>query len=251
VTFNVEAQGKVSNEALVVDDCTYLHAIASASGPAALTYTLTVPVVGVTMYALALNTSGTGLGTTLGAGTYTSGQTVTVSATARAGSTFGGWIGPDAAECSTGTVVMTANKSCTAIMTAIVANVVSVPNVVGLTQAAASNAITGAGLTVGVMTTQDSTTVAAGNVISEGPLAGTRVTTQSPVNLVLAANRAICDPNGDARVDLRDILIITAALTKPSSGPFDPRDPDRNGTINARDVAKCISMCTRSFCALK
>jgi hypothetical protein len=251
VTFNVEAQGKVSNEAPVVDNCTYLHAIASASGPAALTYTLTVPVVGVTMYALALNTSGTGLGTTLGAGTYTSGQTVTVSATARAGSTFGGWIGPDAAECSTGTVVMTANKSCTAIMTAIVANVVSVPNVVGLTQAAASNAITGAGLTVGVMTTQDSTTVAAGNVISEGPLAGTRVTTQSPVNLVLAANRAICDPNGDARVDLRDILIITAALTKPSSGPFDPRDPDRNGTINARDVAKCISMCTRSFCALK
>ena len=44
---------------------------------------------------------------------------------------------------------------------------VSVPNVVGDTQAAATTAITGAGLTVGTVTTQSSVTVASGKVISE------------------------------------------------------------------------------------
>jgi Ca2+-binding RTX toxin-like protein len=52
------------------------------------------------------------------------------------------------------------------------ANVVVVPNVVGLTQAAASAAITGAGLTVGPVTLAFSTTVPAGSVISSAPAAG-------------------------------------------------------------------------------
>src|SRR5207244_8258823 len=50
---------------------------------------------------------------------------------------------------------------------------VPVPNVVGQTQAAATSAITGAGLTVGTVTMQSSTTVASGRVISESPAAGT------------------------------------------------------------------------------
>ena len=44
----------------------------------------------------------------------------------------------------------------------------------GLTQAAATTAITGAGLVVGTVTTPASGTVAAGNVISESPAAGRR-----------------------------------------------------------------------------
>ena len=64
---------------------------------------------------------------------------------------------------------------------------VSVPNVVGLTQAAATTAITGAGLTVGTVTTQSSSTVASGNVISESPVAGTSVASGSAVNLVVSS----------------------------------------------------------------
>jgi subtilase family serine protease len=65
-------------------------------------------------YTLSLIMAGTGLGTVSGAGTYTSGQTATVSATANAGSTFSGWSGPNAAECAGGSVLMNVNKSCTA-----------------------------------------------------------------------------------------------------------------------------------------
>ncbi len=64
---------------------------------------------------------------------------------------------------------------------------VLVPNVVGDTQAAATTAITGAGLTVGTVTTQSSTTVPSGEVISESPAAGTSVASGSAVNLVVSS----------------------------------------------------------------
>jgi hypothetical protein len=67
---------------------------------------------------------------------------------------------------------------------------VAVPNVVGETQAAASSAITGAGLAVGNVTTASSSTVAAGSVISETPTAGTQVATASSVNLVVSSGPA-------------------------------------------------------------
>ena len=69
-------------------------------------------------YTLTLNSAGTGTGTVSGAGTYAYGQIAAVSATAKTGSTFSGWSGPDAAECATGSVLMNANKSCTATFTA-------------------------------------------------------------------------------------------------------------------------------------
>src|SRR5438270_1554931 len=58
---------------------------------------------------------------------------------------------------------------------------VAVPNVVGQMQAAATSAITGAGLTVGAVTQQSSSTVASGSVISESPTAGTMVASGSAV----------------------------------------------------------------------
>src|SRR5438067_13018435 len=64
---------------------------------------------------------------------------------------------------------------------------VLVPNVVGQTQAAATSAITGAGLTAGTVTQQSSTTVASGNVISESPAAGTSVASGAAVNLVVSS----------------------------------------------------------------
>lgn len=64
---------------------------------------------------------------------------------------------------------------------------VLVPNVVGLTQAAATTSITGVGLVVGTVTTQPSATVAAGAVIAESPVAGTSVARGTAVNLVIAS----------------------------------------------------------------
>src|SRR5204862_1233670 len=64
---------------------------------------------------------------------------------------------------------------------------VAVPNVVGQAQVAAASAITGAGLTVGTVTQQSSSTVAAGSVISESPTAGTRVAIGSAVSLVVSS----------------------------------------------------------------
>ena len=62
-----------------------------------------------------------------------------------------------------------------------------VPDVVGLTQAAAMTAITAAGLYVGTVTEQCSDTVAAGSVISQNPVAGTAVTEGTTVNLVVSS----------------------------------------------------------------
>jgi len=64
---------------------------------------------------------------------------------------------------------------------------VAVPNVVGLTQAAATTAITEAKLTLGSVTQQNSNTVAAGNVISQDPASGSSAAEGSPVNLVISS----------------------------------------------------------------
>jgi hypothetical protein len=69
-------------------------------------------------------------------------------------------------------------------------NSISIPNVVGDTQAAASTAITGAGLTVGTVTTQSSGTVASGDVISENPVAGANVNGGTAVGLVVSSGPA-------------------------------------------------------------
>ena len=64
---------------------------------------------------------------------------------------------------------------------------VAVPNVEGLTQAAAATAITAAKLTVGTITQQSSNTMAAGKVISQDPASGGSVVQGSPVNLVISS----------------------------------------------------------------
>src|SRR5271170_3948416 len=64
---------------------------------------------------------------------------------------------------------------------------VTVPNVVGDTQAAATSAITGASLVVGTVTMASSATVAVGNVISQMPVAGTSVAGGSAVSLTVSS----------------------------------------------------------------
>lgn len=65
-------------------------------------------------------------------------------------------------------------------------NFVQVPNVLNLAQAAAESAITGAGLTVGVITQQTSYTVPLGAVISQNPAAGGFVAEGALVSLVIS-----------------------------------------------------------------
>src|SRR5205823_2103657 len=89
---------------------------------------------------------------------------------------------------------------------------VAVPNVVGQTQAAAASALTGAGLTVGAVTMQSSSTVAAGSVISESPPAGTKVASGSPVNLVVSSGPAqIAVPNVVGQTQAAATSAITGA----------------------------------------
>jgi beta-lactam-binding protein with PASTA domain len=127
---------------------------------------------------------------------------------------------------------------------------ITVQNVVNLTQAAAASAVTKAGLTVGSVTSAVSYTVAAGNVASQSPAAGTSAAPGSAVSLVIAKNLPICDVNGDGQIDSRDIALIDAALNTSAAGPYDPRDADRNGVINVLDARKCVTMCTYAGCAI-
>src|SRR5271170_1832071 len=71
------------------------------------------------------------------------------------------------------------------------AKTVSVPNVVGMSQAAATTAITGAGLTLGTVTMASSATVASGDVISQSPVAGASVASGSAVNLTVSTGPAL------------------------------------------------------------
>ena len=80
---------------------------------------------------------------------------------------------------------------------------ISVPNVVGMTQANATSAITTAGLVVGTVTTATSSTVASGSVISQTPASGTSVNSGSAVNLVVSS--------GPAQVSVPNVVGMTQA----------------------------------------
>ena len=80
---------------------------------------------------------------------------------------------------------------------------VTVPNVVNLTQAAATTAITNAGLVVGTVTQQSSATVPSGSVISQSPVSGTSVAAGSAVNLVVST--------GAAPVNVPNVVNLTQA----------------------------------------
>jgi serine/threonine-protein kinase len=63
----------------------------------------------------------------------------------------------------------------------------TVPDLVNLTQADATNALTAAGLELGTVTTETSTTVPAGAVISQDPPAGEKVDKGSTVSIVVSS----------------------------------------------------------------
>ena len=101
---------------------------------------------------------------------------------------------------------------------------VAVPNVVGLTQSAAGATLTAATLKTGVVTQATSPTVAAGNVISESPIAGTLVAPGSAVALVVSTGPGkVAVPNvvgltqSAASTALTAATLTTGAVTQAAS----------------------------------
>src|SRR5271165_2454721 len=91
---------------------------------------------------------------------------------------------------------------------------VTVPNVEGLTQDAATTAITAAKLMVGTVTQQTSNTVAAGKVISQDPANRSSVAQGSPVNLVISSGpQMVTVPNVEGLTDAATTAIAGAKLT--------------------------------------
>ena len=89
---------------------------------------------------------------------------------------------------------------------------VAVPNVVALTQAAASSALTAASLTVGTVTTASSLTVPAGSVISQNPAAATDVVINTAVALVVSSGLPhVAVPNVVALTQAAASSALTAA----------------------------------------
>jgi beta-lactam-binding protein with PASTA domain len=122
---------------------------------------------------------------------------------------------------------------------------VTVPNVVGLTQANAQAAITAAGLTVGNVTTQSSATVPAGSVIGQSPAAGASVDAGSKVDLVVSTVPVkVTVPNAVGLTQANAQAAITAAgltvgsVTNQSSatvpaGSVISQNPAAGGSVNA------------------
>ncbi len=71
-----------------------------------------------------------------------------------------------------------------------VAAALLVPSVVGTPEASAETTLVDATLTVGLVTTRSSGTVATGNVISQNPAADTEVASGSPIDLVISSGPA-------------------------------------------------------------
>lgn len=137
------------------------------------------------------------------------------------------------------------------------ASVVVIPNVLGMTQAAAATALTGVGLMVGAVTEAYSATVPASQVISQTPVAGTSVPGGSAASLVvskgpepgegeggegepplpptaeevlalLAAGFNAADTNGDGRISYAEALAAIPGLTL---AVFNELDTDGDGAL--------------------
>ncbi|MBE6474622.1 MAG: Stk1 family PASTA domain-containing Ser/Thr kinase [Actinomyces succiniciruminis] len=94
---------------------------------------------------------------------------------------------------------------------------VNVPDVSGQSQADARTAITDAGLTVGDVTTEDSTEVASGAVIRTDPVAGTSVERGSSVSLVVSSGKTTVPSVVGLSQEEAQSAITAAGLTYNSS----------------------------------
>jgi uncharacterized repeat protein (TIGR03803 family) len=97
---------------------------------------------------------------------------------------------------------------------------VAVPNIVGDTVAAATTALTGAGLTLGTQMTASSATVPAGDVISQNPPAAASVATGSAVSVVVSTGPAATASVVYSLTGVPNAANPSAALIQGSDGNF-------------------------------
>jgi len=125
---------------------------------------------------------------------------------------------------------------------------VSVPNVEGLTQDAASTTITGVKLKVGTITSQTSNTVVAGKVISQEPAGGGSLTEGSAVNLVISSGpRMVAVPKVDGLTQDAASTAITGAELKV--GTVSPQSSNNvvAGKVISQDPASGSSLTAGSL----
>jgi beta-lactam-binding protein with PASTA domain len=114
---------------------------------------------------------------------------------------------------------------------------VAVPGVTGHPQAVAEATIVAAGLTVGTVTTANSPTVPAGNVISQNPAAGTNVAPGSPVNLVVSLGPSAVvrgDLDGDGCVGGNDVKVLLDDV-RTGKTKLATEDINGDGVVNRAD----------------
>jgi hypothetical protein len=143
-------------------------------------------------------------------------------------------------------------SSATATDTTTIVPEVSVPNVVGDTQAAATSAIQSSGLVVGTVTTASSSSVPSGDVISESPAAGTSVVTGSAVNLVVSSGPATTTvPNvvGDTQAAATSAIqsaglvvgtVTTASSSSVPSGDVISESPAAGTSVTAGSAVNLV-----------
>ncbi len=124
---------------------------------------------------------------------------------------------------------------------------VMVPSVMGMAQAAAETTISVVGLTVGSILTANSTTAAAGNVISQSPAAGSSVSLGSTVNLIISLGPPIVTvPNVIGLTqDLAQSTIIAAGLIV-GKVTFDYNDTVPAGNVISQSPAGSSSIALNS-----
>ncbi len=119
------------------------------------------------------------------------------------------------------------------------ANMVTVPDVVGMDQVSAQSAITATGFVVGVISQSFSNTVAAGDVISQIPGGGTSAPAGSSVDLEISLGIR-GDLDVDGTVDSVDVGIMAGEWL--SSGVLADIEPvGGDGTVNIKDFAVLAS----------
>ncbi len=160
-----------------------------SKGPEPVTTVAVPSVVGMAQAAAA--TALTGAGLTVGSVTESFSATVPADQVISQTPAAGALVAPGSA---VGLVVSKGPEPVTTV---------AVPNVVGMMQAAAATALTGAGLTVGTVAESFNATVPAGQVISQNPAAGVSVT--------LGASVALDVSKGPEPVPAPDIVGMTRA----------------------------------------
>jgi beta-lactam-binding protein with PASTA domain len=151
---------------------------------------------------------------------------------------------------SGGTQVDTGSAVSLVVSSGVVAGMV--PDVAGFTQAAATTAITNAGLTVGAVTTASSTTVASGSVISQDPSGGTQLDTGSAVSLVVSSGvPKIATPNvagltqaaattAITNAGLAVGAVTTVSSTTVASGSVISQDPSADAQVNTGSAVALV-----------